>query len=127
MAAPRSWNKVKINKVEMTNLMPEFINRTERKGAAAIAKALILGASETSVLTPIQTGTLINSRYNRVEKDGTRIVGTTGYTAEYALAVHDPNNPQKFRRPSAEKEFLKNGFDNAEPNIRAVLTGAIKT
>ena len=32
-----------------------------------------------------------------------------------------------FRRASAEKEFLRKGFENAEPNIRAVIRGSIKT
>jgi hypothetical protein len=53
--------------------------------------------------------------------------GRVGYTAEYAAAVHDPDNPQNFRRASAEKEFLRKGFERAEPNIRNVIAGAIKT
>ncbi|KQP02457.1 hypothetical protein ASF45_20600 [Pseudorhodoferax sp. Leaf265] len=90
-------------------------------------QALILGASEASVLTPIDTSNLLNSQYRSVDKQGDRIVGTVGYTAEYAAAVHDADNAQTFRRPSAEKEFLKHGFERAEPNIRAVIKGAIKT
>jgi len=78
-------------------------------------------------MTPIDTSTLINSQYRVVEKTDGRIVGRVGYTAEYALAVHDPENKQRFRRATAEKEFLKNGFERAEPNIRAVISGAIKT
>jgi hypothetical protein len=107
--------------------MPQFIDSRQRKVAAGMSKALILGASEASVLTPIDTSTLLNSQYRKVEQDGSRIVGTVGYTAEYALAVHDPDNHQTFRRASAEKEFLKHGFENAEPNIRAVIKGSIKT
>jgi hypothetical protein len=124
MAAPKSWNKVKIHKVD---LLPRFIDKTQTRAATCVLKALILGGSEASVLTPIATGTLINSRYNKVESQGTKVVGTTGYTADYALAVHDPDNAQKFRRPSAEKSFLTKGFENAEPMIRAVIKGAIKT
>lgn len=116
-----------MSKPRVVNLMPQFISSRQRKAAAGMSKALILGASEASVLTPIATSNLLNSQYRKVEVEGSRIVGTIGYTADYALPVHDPNNPQKFRRPSAEKEFLANGMTNAEPNIRAVLTGAIKT
>lgn len=119
-----SFNGVKIKRV---NLLPSFIGKTQKRAAGGVLKALILGGSEASVLTPIATGNLINSRYNKVEQDGTRIVGTTGYTAAYALPVHDPDNAQTFRRPSAEKEFLKHGFERAEPNIRAVIKGSIKT
>ena len=78
-------------------------------------------------MTPIDTSTLINSQYKNVEAKAGRIVGTVGYTATYALPVHDPDNKQNFRRASSQKEFLKKGFEQAEPNIRAVLKGSIKT
>jgi hypothetical protein len=111
----------------ITNKLPAFVESIERKAARGMTQALILGASEASVLTPIDTSTLLNSQFRRVEKDGTKVVGSVGYTASYALPVHDPDNPQNFTRPTAAKEFLKLGFERAEPNIRAVITGAIKT
>jgi hypothetical protein len=111
----------------IVNNLPQFITRTEQKAARGMTQALILGASEASVLTPIDTSTLLNSQYRQVEKRDGKIVGTVGYTADYALPVHDPDNPQNFRRASAEKEFLSKGFERAEPNIRAVLKGSIKT
>jgi len=113
--------------VRVVNRLPEFIEDRQRKAAAAMTKALVLGASEASVLTPIDTSTLLNSQFKQVTQEGTRIFGTVGYTAAYALPVHDPKHPQNFRRASAEKLFLSKGFKNAEANIRAVLTGAIKT
>jgi hypothetical protein len=122
-----SWNGKKINRVRVENRLPQFIDRTEQRAARGVAQAMVLIGSETSVLTPIDSSNLINSRYSRVSKDGTRIVGETGYTAEYAAAVNDPDNPQKFRRPTATKDFLVKGAENAEPLIRKVLTGAIKT
>lgn len=111
----------------IVNRLPQFVDATQQRAARAMAQALILGASEASVLTPIDTSTLLNSQYRRVDVDGEQIVGTVGYTAAYAMPVHDPDNPQNFRRVSAEKEFLKKGFENAEPNIRRVITGAIRT
>lgn len=111
----------------LTNRLPQFIGQVEQKAARAMTQALTLGASEASVMTPIDTSTLLNSQYRKVDKDGTKIVGTVGYTAEYAKYVHDPNVKQRFRRSTAEKEFLRKGFEEAEPNIRAVITGAIKT
>lgn len=110
----------------IVNRLPQFTDQVQRRAARGMTQALILGASEASVLTPIDTSTLLNSQYRRVEKDGERIVGTCGYTADYALPVHDPDHPQNFRRASAQKEFLRKGFERAEGNIRAVLTGAIK-
>lgn len=111
-----------------SNRLPQFLAAVEQKAARGVTQALILGASEASVMTPIDTNTLLNGQYRKgAEKIGNKIVGTVGYTAEYAKYVHDPNVKQKFRRSTAEKEFLRKGFEEAEPNIRAVITGAIKT
>ena len=111
----------------MTNRLPQFLSAVEKKAARGVTQALILGASEASVMTPVETSTLLKSQFRSVAKDGSKIVGTVGYTAEYAKYVHDPNIKQRFRRSTAEKEFLKKGFEESEPNIRAVITGAIKT
>lgn len=111
----------------MNNRLPQFITAVEQKAARGVTQAMILGASEASVMTPVDTSTLLNSQFRNVTKEGSKIVGTVGYTAEYARYVHDPNVKQKFRRSTAEKEFLRKGFEEAEPNIRAVITGAIKT
>ena len=111
----------------MTNRLPQFLSAVEQKAARGVTQALILGASEASVMTPVDTSTLLNSQFRSVAKDGSKIVGTVGYTAEYAKYVHDPNVKQRFRRSTAEKEFLRKGFEESEPNIRAVISGAIKT
>lgn len=116
-----------MSRTRITNRLPQFLTAVEQKAARGVTQALILGASEASVMTPVDTSTLLNSQFRNVTKDGSRIVGTVGYTANYAKYVHDPNVKQRFRRSTAEKEFLKKGFEEAEPNIRAVITGAIKT
>lgn len=110
-----------------SNRLPQFLAAVEQKAARGVTQALILGASEASVMTPVDTSTLLNSQFRNVTKEGSKIVGTVGYTAEYARYVHDPNVKQRFRRSTAEKEFLRKGFEESEPNIRAVITGAIKT
>lgn len=111
----------------ITNRMPQFVEAVQQRAAKGMTQALILGSSEAAALTPIDTSNLLNSQYREVEKRGAKVVGRVGYTAEYAAAVHSPDNPQNFRRASAEKEFLRKGFERAESNIRGVLTGAIKT
>lgn len=112
---------------KIINKLPQFVTRTEQRAARGVAQALVLGAAEASVMTPIDTSALLNSQYRDVRKDGTAIVGSVGYTVEYAKPVHDPEVRQKFRRATAKKEFLKLGFEKAEANIRGVITGAIRT
>lgn len=110
----------------IVNRLPQFTAKVQRQAARGMTQAMVLGASEASVLTPIDTSNLLNSQFRTVQKTGSKIVGTVGYTAEYALPVHDPSNPQNFRRASAEKLFLSKGFERAEPQISAILRGAIK-
>ncbi|MBS3018542.1 hypothetical protein DJFAAGMI_01274 [Comamonas sp. PE63] len=114
-------------KPRITHRLPQFAAQVQAKGVRGMTQALVLGASEASVLTPIDTSTLLNSQYRRVETEAHKVVGRVGYTAVYAEPVHDPEHQQRFRRPTAEKEFLVNGFERAEPHIRAVICGAIKT
>jgi len=111
----------------ITDRMPQFVaNVVPARGARGMTQALIIGAAEAAVLTPIDTGTLLNSQFRNVRTEGSRIVGTVGYTAEYAVPVHDPENPQTFRRESAEKEFLTKGFERSEDQIRRALAGSLK-
>lgn len=110
----------------IVNHLPQFVAARQRAGARAVTQALILGASEASVLTPIDTSNLLNSQYRDVDQRGATVRGRAGYTADYAGPVHDPDVKQVFRRPSAEKEFLRKGFERAEPQIRAVVKAAMK-
>lgn len=106
--------------------LPQFVDQVERRGARAVTQALILGASEASVLTPIDTSTLLNSQFRGLDVQQGKITGRVGYTAEYAGYVHDPAVVQNFTRPSAEKLFLTKGFENAKPNIDLAIKGALK-
>jgi hypothetical protein len=88
-----------------------------RKAVRALQSALIIGSSQAALYTPIDTSTLINSQYRELEVSGTRITGRVGYSANYAVFVHDPNVPQSFRRATAQKEFLTKGFEDTRDLI----------
>lgn len=106
--------------------LPQFAASVPQRAARGMTQALVLGASEAAVLTPIDTSNLLNSQFRSVRAEGTRLIGTVGYTADYAVPVHDPEVPQTFRRSTAEKEFLKKGMERAEPAMRQALKGALK-
>ncbi|WP_145055539.1 HK97 gp10 family phage protein [Mixta calida] len=88
-----------------------------RKAARAIQSALIIGSSQASLYTPIDTSTLINSQFRELNVNGTMLTGRVGYSANYAAYVHDPNIPQTFRRATAQKEFLTKGFEDTRDVI----------
>ena len=110
----------------ITNKLPAYVKTVEGRAVKGMNEALMKGASEAAALTPIASSTLILSQIREVKVEAGRVVGRVGYTAAYALPVHDPDNPQNFRRAGAQKEFLKKGFERAEPNIRKALKGALK-
>ena len=131
-------------RVEVENIST---GKTER----AIFNVLVTGASYADMLTPVDTGNLINSRYQPViEHSEGRVSGRIGYTASYAAAVH--NAPGKLKGqprahfgvtragvafgggthvgeywdPDAEPQFLKKGFEQLKPDIPAILKDAYK-
>lgn len=92
-----------------------------RKVVRALQSALVLGSSQAALYTPIDTSTLLNSQYREINASGTRVTGRVGYSANYAVYVHDPNIPQTFRRSTAQKEFLTKGFEDTRSQIDAVV------
>ncbi|HDL6748639.1 TPA: HK97 gp10 family phage protein [Yersinia enterocolitica] len=97
-----------------------------RKAVRAITKALIIGASQAALYTPIDTSTLINSQFRDINVNGTRLTGRVGYSANYAVYVHDPNVKQTFRRATAEKEFLTKGFADSKQAIEKAIMEEMK-
>ena len=125
----------------VVNRLPQFITQAEAKGARALTAALIRGGSEVAPLIPIDTSNLINSQYREVTKEGTRIIGRLGFTAEYALAVHEASGklkgqprPKRNGRPNGvfwgphdgRPRFLPLAFERARGDITAILRGALK-
>ncbi|MBD1228320.1 HK97 gp10 family phage protein [Xenorhabdus griffiniae] len=97
-----------------------------RKVVRAMYKALYIGSAQAALYTPIDTSTLINSQFRDVRFEGVRLTGRVGYSANYAVYVHDPNVKQDFRRATAKKEFLKQGFDEMRSEIDKVVAQELK-
>ena len=113
-------------KPRIVNNLDRIVAQKRQKAATAMTKALVLAASEASVLTPIDTSTLLNSQTREVEFAGDSVVGRVRYTADYAKYVHDPKVKQNFRRSTAEKEFLRKGFERNKERIQAILAKGMK-
>ncbi|WP_105583331.1 hypothetical protein [Cronobacter sakazakii] len=92
-----------------------------RKVVRAVQSALLIGGAQAALYTPIDTSTLLNSQFREVDANGTKVTGRVGYSANYAVYVHDPNVPQTFRRATARKEFLTRGFEDTREQIDRVM------
>ncbi|HFW7069692.1 TPA: HK97 gp10 family phage protein [Morganella morganii] len=96
-------------------------NITGRKVTRAIQAAMLIGGAQAKLFTPIDTSTLINSQFREITVNGTRVTGRVGYSANYAVFVHDPKVKQTFRRATARKEFLTLGFEESRDEIEAAM------
>ncbi|EKP1133001.1 MULTISPECIES: hypothetical protein [Klebsiella/Raoultella group] len=92
-----------------------------RKVVRALQSAMLIGSAQAALYTPIDTSTLINSQFREITANGVRVTGRVGYTASYAVFVHDPEVKQTFRRVSAQKEFLTKGFEDTRSQIDAAV------
>lgn len=92
-----------------------------RKVVRALQSAMLIGSSQAALYTPIDTSTLINSQFREITANGVRVTGRVGYTANYAVFVHDPEVKQTFRRATAQKEFLTKGFEDTRGQIDAAV------
>lgn len=113
--------KVKGIRQVSRNVNRAIDNIQDRRVVRALTSAMVVGASQAAIYTPIDTSYLLNSQFREIVVNGARITGRVGYTASYAAYVHDPANPQRFRRATAEKEFLTKGFEESRDVIDRVV------
>lgn len=88
-----------------------------RRVIRALQSAMLIGSVRAALYTPIDTSALINSQFREITTNGAVVTGRVGYSTSYAVYVHDPANPQRFRRSTAKKEFLTAGFEEERSAI----------
>ena len=92
-----------------------------KKVIRALQSAMLIGSVRAALYTPIDTSALLNSQFREITTDGAVVTGRVGYSTNYAVFVHDPAHPQRFRRSTAKKEFLTAGFEEERSAIDAVI------
>lgn len=105
---------------------------TAVKVVRALKSATYIIRTESATITPIETSTLINSQFDTIEVNGTRVTGKVGYSANYALYVHNASGKLKGQPrpsgkgvhwgPNAEPKFLT----KAAEKTRSLVDSTIK-
>lgn len=99
-------------------------NISKQQLERALYAAATHGAGNASLMTPVHTSNLINSQYVKTEATATGYRARIGYTANYALYVHEASGKLKgqqrpdingraqgkFWDPNGEPEFLTKAF-----------------
>lgn len=125
-------------------------NITNQRVPRALVAAATVGMAYASSLTPVDTGSLIGSMFRRLQtsRHGTKCV--VGYTAAYAMAVHNAKGTLKgqprrhfgktkdgtefgggtgngnYWDPDAEPKFLEKGFNLHRDEIDAIVRRTLK-
>lgn len=107
-----------------------------RRTEAAVYAVLSQGGAAAATMTPVDTGTLINSHFVEIKADGNKVTGRNGYSAEYAAAVHSapgvlkgqerPGNQGQYWDPNGEPHFLTAGFDQIAADVPRILRNAYR-
>lgn len=105
-----------------------------RKVVRAIKSALLIVAPEAARMTPVaKSSVLINSQFQEVMVNGTRITGRVGYSANYAVYVHEAKGTLKgkprplsqgggnYWDPAGKPQFLKKAGDETRNAVDAVI------
>lgn len=106
------------------------------KAVRALKSATYIIRTESATLTPIDTSTLINSQFDTVEVSGTRITGKVGYSAKYALYVHNAsgklagkprsNGNGTYWSPGGEPQFLTKAAQRTKDLVDGVIKKEMK-
>ncbi|VEB97273.1 Uncharacterised protein [Cedecea lapagei] len=102
-----------------------------RKVGRAIKSALFIIGADAATMTPIDTSYLVNSQYQELLVNGTRVTGRVGYSANYAVYVHEASGKLKGRPrangsgnhwdPSGEPKFLEKAFKDNADKVSAII------
>lgn len=107
-----------------------------RKAIRAIKSAMFIIGAESALMTPMDTGTLVNSQFQEAMINGTRITGRIGYSANYAVYVHNasgimkglprPNNRGNYWDPSGEPKFLTKAAERTRRQVDDIIRKEMK-
>jgi len=107
-----------------------------RKAVRAIKSAMFIIGAESALMTPMDTGTLVNSQFQEPMINGTRITGRIGYSANYAVYVHNasgimkglprPNNRGNYWDPSGEPKFLTKAAEKTRRQVDDIIRKEMK-
>lgn len=119
----------KLKGVRKTNFaLEKRINEiADKKLPRALFAAATTASPYVDIRTPVLTSNLINSRtIPNPEKNNEGWAVYIRYTANYADLVHDPKVKQTFTKPSATKEFLTLGVEDAYPEMTRTFRNFMK-
>jgi hypothetical protein len=81
-------------------------------------------SAHTMPYVPVDTSNLINSEFRRTRREANGWTGEIGYSADYAIYVHD-GGPKDWQKPGASDEFLLKGTQDFERDALDRIIAAV--
>lgn len=117
MAIFNGFNKLRSN-------MRRKVNQIERGQCRALMKSGRLVERRAKQKTPVEWGNLKASGYSRWESSGKTPLVEIGYTADYAVPVHEDLESW---HNVGEAKFLENALNESEKDVYNLLKQAGKS
>lgn len=139
---------IKRVKMNMRNLVTRITGPVTEK---VVTEVMIVGMGYASLITPVDTSTLINSSFRELKSAPNGVKAKVGYTARYAAAVNAMSGKLKgeprqhfgqtragvgfgggtgvgnYWDPNAEPDFLRKGFErDGMADIKATIKRGYK-
>lgn len=102
------------------NLRRALDNMTDGAEQGLLAAATFI-SGEAGEITPQEFGVLINSRFVDTGRDGGGLVARVGYTALYAVFVHEMPETNNFTKPDTGPKFLERPLDENHQTILRII------
>lgn len=97
--------------------------RYEKGFERGIVKAALFLQRESQLIVPVDTGTLRNSAFTRKVGKGLNTDAVVGYTAFYAVYVHENTTAQHAAGKSAK--YLEKPYREKRPEIRQIINDEV--
>lgn len=88
-----------------------------RKAVRGMQSALLILGAASAKEVPVDTSTLVNSQFWEIDFNGTLLTGRVGYSANYAVYVHDA--PGKYLNTQTDRPVGR----GETPGSRGVIWG----
>ncbi|HAK3593332.1 TPA: HK97 gp10 family phage protein [Salmonella enterica] len=88
-----------------------------RKAVRGMQSALLILCAASAKEVPVDTSTLVNSQFREIDFNGTLLTGRVGYSANYAVYVHDA--PGKYLNTQTDRPVGR----GETPGSRGVIWG----
>ena len=109
---------------------------TATKVVRALKSATYIIRTEAATITPIDTSNFITRQFATIEVKGPRVTGKVGYSANYALYVHNASGKLKgmprtngnavYWQPGGEPKFLTKAAEKTRSLVDDVIKKEMK-